>query len=408
MFVKRKLSTLFKENIPFPLALLPPSSYMVGGAVRDALLNRRREYLDLDFVLATQAVETARKIANAYQAGFVLLDEQRQIARVVFKEGTADFALQEGESLEQDLQRRDFTVNAIAYNPLTQELIDPLQGLSDLETGTIRMVKKANLEDDPLRLLRAYRQASQLSFTIEPITRATLRHLAPFIKTVAAERVQTELNYLLQSPSGSPSLIAAGEDGLLQPWLNDVTPQALQQVVKVDEIAPLLNINGDAPRMAKLACLVSRNPEEAEWQLMTLKYSRCEIRTVTTALKHLPSLQTAQSHPLSRREQYFLFNDVRDVFPVLALFAAATGVNLETLTPLSEHYQNPNDAIAHPKPLVSGHDIMRSLSLRPSPLIGQLLTEIQIAHIENKIATPDEALILAKCLLDQQTSNPPP
>ena len=80
-------------DIPFSLDLLPPSAYLVGGAVRDALLNRKGAYLDLDFVLPQQAVETARKIALQHQGGFVILDEQRQIARVVFPEGTVDFAL---------------------------------------------------------------------------------------------------------------------------------------------------------------------------------------------------------------------------------------------------------------------------------------------------------------------------
>jgi len=118
-------SALSPQNLPFSLELLPQPAYLVGGAVRDALLGRSREYLDLDFVIPNQAVQTARKIAREYKAGFVLLDAERQIARVVFKHATVDFAQQEGTSLETDLQRRDFTVNAIAYNPYTNEIIDP-------------------------------------------------------------------------------------------------------------------------------------------------------------------------------------------------------------------------------------------------------------------------------------------
>ncbi|NES84105.1 MAG: CCA tRNA nucleotidyltransferase, partial [Moorea sp. SIO2B7] len=218
----KNLAPLSPQNWPFSLDWLPSSAYLVGGAVRDALLNRQ-EYLDLDFVLPTEAVETARRIANHYQVGFVVLDEQRQIARVVFAQGTVDFALQEGDSLETDLQRRDFTVNAIAYNPHTENLIDPLQGLVDLNTGVMRMISKANLEDDPLRLLRAYRQAAQLNFTIEPHTRSTIRNLAPLLDKVAAERVQTELGYLLANSQGSKWLIAAWEDGLLPVWLKNAS-----------------------------------------------------------------------------------------------------------------------------------------------------------------------------------------
>ncbi|HBW90708.1 MAG TPA: [cytidine(C)-cytidine(C)-adenosine (A)]-adding enzyme, partial [Cyanobacteria bacterium UBA11149] len=86
----------------------------VGGAVRDSLLSRRSDYLDLDFVLPVDAIKIARSLANRYKAGFVVLDKERQIARVVFEAATVDFAQQEGESIETDLYRRDFTINAIA------------------------------------------------------------------------------------------------------------------------------------------------------------------------------------------------------------------------------------------------------------------------------------------------------
>ena len=114
-------SALSPETWPFSLNWLPPSACLVGGTVRDALLDRPSDYLDLDFVLPTSAVETAQAIARHYRAGFVLLDADRQIARVVFEQGTADFAQQVGASLDADLRRRDFTINAIAYNPHTAQ-----------------------------------------------------------------------------------------------------------------------------------------------------------------------------------------------------------------------------------------------------------------------------------------------
>jgi len=237
------------EGWPFGLEWLPPSAYMVGGAVRDRLLQRRREYLDLDFVMPERAVKTARAIASHYKAGFVLLDRERQIARVVFKDATADFAQQEGETLETDLNRRDFTINAIAYNPHTQELIDPLQGCADLQIGIIRMVSPQNLQDDPLRLLRGYRQASQLGFVIEPQTRAAMREFAPLLGQIAAERVRVELGYLLGSPEGTPWLLAAWEDGILRWALHDnVTAHNLQLVAAVDRASLIL-----AERWPKLA-----------------------------------------------------------------------------------------------------------------------------------------------------------
>jgi tRNA nucleotidyltransferase (CCA-adding enzyme) len=159
------------------------------------MLERQSEYLDLDFVLL-DAVKTARAIARSYQAGFVLLDQQRQIARVVFPHATVDFAQQEG-SLETDLNRRDFTINAIAYNPHNGEIIDPLQGCADLKQGLLRMVKAANLQDDPLKAITSIPPSCTVEFCDRTETQATIRQLAPELSKVASERVRVELNYLL-------------------------------------------------------------------------------------------------------------------------------------------------------------------------------------------------------------------
>ncbi|MDR9404148.1 MAG: CCA tRNA nucleotidyltransferase, partial [Halothece sp. Uz-M2-17] len=193
---------LSKLKLPFPQAWLPADACLVGGTVRDALLNRQRDPFDFDLILEDKAVELAREIANRCQAGFVVLDAERDIARIVFAEGTVDFAKIEGESLEQDLHRRDFTINAIAHHLQSQTLIDPLQGKQDLEARVIKMVSPKNLRDDPLRLLRAYRQAGQLNFTIDEVTRNTIREIAPCLQAVAAERIQTELSYLLAASQG--------------------------------------------------------------------------------------------------------------------------------------------------------------------------------------------------------------
>lgn len=407
------LSLLSPNKWPFSLDWLPANACLVGGAVRDALLNRQQDYLDLDFVLPEFAVEIAKKIANYYQAGFVVLDEQRRIARVVFAEGTVDFAQQEGESLEKDLQRRDFTINAIAYNPYQSELIDPLEGLKDLEKRVLRMVSPANLQDDPLRLLRAYRQAAQLNFTIDATTRKTIRTLSGLLEKIAAERIQRELSYLFSITQGSYWLAVAWEDGLLDFWFKNATAEKLQQLAMIEQSAKSLgkieaNIIQDTTdncfvksiQIAKLACLVSSIAEEAELELIKLKYSRLEIRAVITALKYLPQLQQI-TVPMSLREQYFFFLAVGFVFPVVVLLATAQGISQAILEPLIKRYLDPLDQIAHPQPLVTGHDLIKNLNITPSPLIGQMLTEIQIAHIEGRIHTVNDALNFAQLLLEK-------
>ncbi|MFO7145234.1 [cytidine(C)-cytidine(C)-adenosine (A)]-adding enzyme, partial [Arthrospira sp. PCC 8006] len=215
-------SPLSPENWPFGLENLPESAYLVGGAVRDALLSRAVGDLDLDFVVLSEAVNTAKTIASHYQAGFVLLDAERQIARVVFPGVTVDFAQAEGGSLEVDLGRRDFTINTIAYHPITKTFFDPYQGQQDLKQGLMRMISRENLADDPLRLLRGYRQAAQLGFVIEPETKQTIADLASLLPRVAAERIRTELGYLLNTPLGVPKLIEAWKIGLISPWFSSL------------------------------------------------------------------------------------------------------------------------------------------------------------------------------------------
>ena len=414
-------NTLSPESWPFSLEFLPETAYMVGGAVRDAILCRdakfrvsTREYVDLDFVLPTNAVKVARKIAAHYKAGFVLLDPKRQIARVVFPHATADFAQQEGDSLETDLHRRDFTMNAIAYNPHTQEIFDPLQGNADIQKQILRMVSPVNLEDDPLRLLRAYRQASQLGFTIEPATQAAIRSLASHITTVAAERVRVELGYMLFIAQGSIGLRSAWEDGLLTPFFKSATKESFTQLAAVDTAASQLTeiwqplgvelaeyvrntIKTTWLGIAKLACLVNPELEAAEIELHDLTYSRAEIKGVTTALRVLPQLKASQ---MSLREQYFLFQEAGFVFPAIAVLAVAHDILVEAIAPLITRYLTPDDPVAHPKLLISGKELIIALDIPASPLVGTLLTEIAVAQIEGKVSTAAEAIELARQLVD--------
>lgn len=416
-------NSVFSPQIwPFSLDWLPAETYLVGGNVRDALLGRHAEYLDLDFVMAEGAIATAKAIANHYKAGFVLLDGDRQIARVVFEHATADFAQQVGPSLISDLERRDFTVNAIAYNPLTAQLIDPLRGYHDLQQRLIRMIAEDNLKEDPLRLLRAYRQAAQLGFSLDPQTRTAIQRLTGLLKTIAAERIQAELNYLLSTSRGTRFLTMAWQDGLLQDWLPHATAYRLEQVAQIDQatvtlvahwpaLGPELSgwvrdqqkVSGAVRswlKVAKLACLIAPDLDLAEQELWTLKYSRLEIQAVLTILRFLPQLQEIDPLMRSRRDQYYFFQGVGAVFPALAVLVVAQGVPVEAIAPLINHFLEPDDPVAHPIPLLTGRDLMQHLKLPAGPRIGHLLEAIQVAQAEGKVSTFTEALDYASYLLE--------
>lgn len=421
--VPAEQSALSPQSWPFELALLPDSAYLVGGSVRDALLGRQAEYLDLDFVLPEKAIETARFIAQQYGAGFVVLDADHRIARVVFENATVDFAQQVGNNLEADLYRRDFTINAIAYHPHTESLIDPVNGHLDLQRRTLRMIAPKNLAEDPLRLLRAYRQAAQLGFSVDPATEETIRTLASLIDTVAAERVRGELDCLLSQSEGTALLKSAWEDGVLQSWLPHISSHRLTELKNIDHTFASLRLRMPAYtqiltswvreqtvpglhrswlKATKLSQLLGLDLETAEAQMSHLKYSRAEQQSVLAILKGWLYLQSVSDEELSRRQQYILFKLSGISFVGIALLGLAQGLPEAMMFSLIQRYLDPNDPVAHPRPLLSGRDLIQHLNLRPGPQIGDLLEAVQILQAEGILSTREDALQWAKEQLEAE------
>lgn len=192
--------------------LLPNQEfYLVGGAVRDLLLNRISH--DLDFALPANGISLARRVANALKADFMVLDDERDTGRVIVTEsdGTRtflDFAVYRGKDLDADLRARDFTINAIAFDLRSQTLIDPLNGGSDLRLKLIRACSSTSLSDDPVRILRAVRQAAAFEFKIELETRKAMKQAASLLPKVSPERQRDELFKMLAGPKPDTSMRA--------------------------------------------------------------------------------------------------------------------------------------------------------------------------------------------------------
>lgn len=198
------------------------SIYLVGGYVRDALLSSddmKVSHKDYDFmVLGADALGLARDLADKLPGHFVMLDESQDTARVVSDDGsTFDFAGCVGGSVETDMRRRDFTVNALCWDASRpDEVIDFVGGISDLEKKKIRAISEQSFLDDPLRLLRAYRFAARLDFEIDSECDAYINKHAQLISDVAAERICAELFVLLDSPSAGKFIRLMGDNGLLE------------------------------------------------------------------------------------------------------------------------------------------------------------------------------------------------
>ena len=232
-------------------------SYIVGGFVRDVLLER--DTADIDIAVAGDALDIASKVAGNLGGKYVLLDKVNRVGRVVLRDERhwgIDFSTFEG-SIEQDLGRRDFTIDAMAVD-LSQlgkenteiQLIDPFGGWDDLHQGVIRAVAETAFTSDAVRLLRAVRLTAELGFSINEETEALIRRYSHLISGVAGERVREELLRLLAVPRAGQFLSYVDELGLLtalipelaqakgvsQPRVHfwDVFDHSIQTVVAVD------------------------------------------------------------------------------------------------------------------------------------------------------------------------------
>lgn len=244
-------------------SVLPTDSriYLVGGCVRDRLL--ARPVHDLDFVMAGNTRQVARQVAAGLGASYFLLDDERNMARVIFEpQGggqryTLDFVAMEKGDLETDLRKRDFTINAMAIDVQKPEItIDPTGGAGDLRTKVLRACSATAMEDDPLRVLRAFRIANQLQLRIEPETLTLLRKAAPRLSGVSGERRRDELFKILSGERPTAAIQAMQTSSVLPyilpelqalpgcrqspPHIFDVWEHTLAVVKHLDELLTLL------------------------------------------------------------------------------------------------------------------------------------------------------------------------
>ncbi len=178
-----------------------PDAALIGGAVRDLLLGRPVQ--DMDYVTRRDGLEVARRVADTLAAAFYPLDEERRIGRVVWQQPertlVVDIASLPGVTLLEDIQRRDFTINAMAILPYG-DLYDPLGGQADLEARVLRPCSPDSLRNDPVRTLRAVRFLLSLNLKPAPGLDHLIWHAAPFLSRVSPERRRDEFLKLLALP----------------------------------------------------------------------------------------------------------------------------------------------------------------------------------------------------------------
>ena len=222
------------------------AAYAVGGCVRDSLLGRTAHDWDLcTSALPQQVMElfgTEQCIPTGLQHGTVTIKYGGQLYETTtfrtegsYTDGRHPDAVQFVPDVREDLARRDFTINAMAYNE-AEGLVDPFGGQADLQNGLLRAVgePQQRFTEDALRILRLYRFAARFGFALDAATARAARQLAPHLDCISAERIQEELAKLLAAPQPGAYL----EPAVLAGVLPELTPAALEAAKPVVDACP--------------------------------------------------------------------------------------------------------------------------------------------------------------------------
>ncbi|MEZ0329179.1 MAG: HD domain-containing protein [Dissulfuribacterales bacterium] len=463
--------------------------YLAGGAVRDLLL--KRPIKDMDITVRSNAMQLAREISARLNAAFVPLDVETDTARVVVsRELVADLSsFRDGAaSIIEDLNARDFTINAMAtpfenamalicsssvgnLESLNETmkadtpnlLIDPLNGLHDLNQGIIRAIDRKNLFSDPLRCIRAYRFTAQLGIVIEPQTRNWIHEAMHHLDNVACERIQREMSLILGVPDAHSTIHQMADDGILfhilpeleagkgmeQPGFHHLdvlshsleTLKCLESVIQdpthkfspSEPITAWLDTNPSLIEalkwaallhdVAKPVCRSEKNGRTTFYQhdshgnsmikgiAARLRWPRhTTLMASTLAALHmrpfhlLTDMERRKTHP-TKRAMRRLLNHMKQDYPALFLLAMADSMagcgplkpadldeRLSRLWCIVHHfYVKELHPLQTRKRLLTGKDIQEILRISPGPEIGKALNELEIAELEGRITTREQA-----------------
>lgn len=397
-----------------------PEACLVGGALRDALLGRAFRDIDIAVPPSEDFQAKVRRLAAKLDAACVLLDEETRVFRLVQRctpRAQLDVMPFVGGTLASDLKRRDFTVNAMALplsrgmkfrsragafslKPDRRAVIDPHKGLKDLKSRKVRPVSPGVFTEDPVRLLRAFRIASALDFSITPDALKAIKKHSRLIKKSSPERCREELMRLLESPVSHKWLALMHGQGLLTALFPELAAQetcaasyygkggVMTHTLRVVERADTLFSDlpawlpahakaGDRmpePRLLKLAALLHdiAKPAKAamikgrlrffgheecgaamaERAMEGLRFSRAEIQLVSRTIgAHLRPGNLAANDAISDRAMFRFFRAMGDyTIPLLVLSWAdhASYVSSEQLRRMRRRLQ------AQPQPLPAG------------------------------------------------------
>ena len=427
--------------------------WLVGGTIRDFMLGK--ENFDKDIVVNCDDVKSfSLKLAEKFDATFVPLDEVNKIYRLVLKDkkNSIDIAKIIGDSFIDDIKRRDFTINSIAFDLKNKKIIDVNNGLDDLSHKVIKEISLKNLEDDPLRLLRALRFKACLGFELSKNLTTFIDENYKMLEDVSIERINAELVKLFKGKYTAETLKDAGNIiDFLFPVMTDVKKvpenshhhlplfyhsiETVAQVQKLyekarEEVREHLQEN-DFTRlsMLKLSAFLHDIGKPQTWTiegdrhrfikhddvgsklciplLKKLNFSKKQIQYISLMIKnHIYPSQVVSSPEVNEKVYMRFVRKAGDNAIDMILLAAADRLsargyaitdeivnsNINGLNHLLEFYLNARKTLKPLPVLLDGNEIMKRFNLTPSPLLGKLISELKEAQINGEVETVDEAI----------------
>ena len=409
-------------------------AYFAGGCVRDRIMGREPKDIDIatsalpdqieELFSETYAVGKAFGVIHVNENGYTF-----EIATFRSDSGYSDGRRPDAvlfTHAEEDAKRRDFTINALFYDPITEEFHDFVGGRDDIGNKLIRFIGNPHerILEDHLRILRAIRFKNTLGFQYHPETYAALKKHAPLADKVSWERVRDELNKIIMARS-APTAFEDMQDtgvlpyvlpeleackGLAQPaeyhhegdlWshLMRALDSLPETATLIDHWAVILHDIGK-PETFKIEERIrfdrhsEVSAEIAERILRRLHFSRRDIEHITWVIRHHFIMKQLLDMPVGKQRKWFL--DPR--FPTLmnVFYADAMGT-----VPASLHLYNQVKATyddclrrfpALPAPLLTGEEIMTALSLKPGPRIGEITNELLEKQLGHELSTKEEAM----------------
>ena len=379
------MTRLQPQRWPIPLNRLPAGTVLVGGAVRDGLLNRLPEHPDLDMVVPADALGQVRKLAQEFGGTCVVLDRDRDMARLVLGRWTIDLARQDGDDLTADLLRRDYRINAIALTLTPQpQLLDPSGGIADLREQRITAIHEQNLLDDPLRLVRALRLSAELSMTIDQGTLEMIarhRHLLP---KVAPERIQAELLKLVQANNADQAIHLLHSLKLIASWSSDQPQRKLNASALTADEQQL------ALPLARLTQLLS------DQGMHDLRFSRKQIQRCLRLRAWWNRDQQQTVNNLTERERLKLHEELEEDLPAFTL-----AWPIERQKEWLRRWRDQDDILFHPCAPLNGRTLQAELGLRPGPRLGELIHHLCLERAFGRIRSHDDAIQCARAWMNK-------